>query len=362
MKLKHLICLTGILLPILSATAQIRVRDFPDSIRIELPEYNAVATFEMKELFVDKQVLSQFPDSLKRLLVLIRKGLPDDVAQLDPHKIEVRYVRTHYDVIAGKERTNGRPLHERLEVTIHKQDPPVTTMTIVKGQVAEVLPPAWKLTIHHERYRVTVYAEDFVAFERLGKEDFTPVTQAIEKDPQSPYIGRKSIIARVILKNGQVNYNTIEYKTPGDFLGIHPGAGVGLYKGNLYPELSVAAALYFSNRFGQMRSRIEATLETKFFWPQGETGRFNATFLSVGYSRNFRKSSERPRWVGIGAGYLVHQKSSIASGESFMGPKTLKLFVMSDIGNGKLNIIPEFYFHDMKFKNFDFGMKLTYRF
>jgi hypothetical protein len=58
----------------------------------------------------------------------------------------------------------------------------------------------------------------------------------------------------------------------------------------------------------------------------------------------------------------VHHKASIPEENAFMGPKTLKLFLISDIGSSKLNLVPEFYFHDLKFDNFDFGLKLIYRF
>lgn len=362
MKLKHFICLTVTVLSTFFASAQTRVREFPDSIRVEVPAYNAIVTFEMRELLINKQVISGFADSLKTLLPIIRKALPQDVLSLAPQIIDVQYDRTHFAVIAGKERTNGRPLNEKLEITIRQLVPEVTKMRVIQGQVAELLPPAWALVIHHERYRITVYAETFMALENLTREDFTPVLKTIEEDPDKPYIGRKVILARMILKDRGIGYKSIEYKSADDFLGIHFGTAVGLYKGNLYPELFLSTGLYFGNRFGQLRSRIDATIETKFFWPQEEGGRFNATYLSLGYSRNFRKGTERPHWVGFGAGYLVHHKTSIPEGNAFMGPKTLKLFVMSDIGSGKLNLIPEFYFHDLKFDNFDFGLKLTYRF
>src|SRR5688500_495283 len=91
MKLKHSICLIATVLFAMNAYAQVRVRDFPDSIRLELPDHNAIVTFEMKHLLLDKKTISQFPDSLSNLLTLIRKGLPEDVSNIGPQKIDIRY-------------------------------------------------------------------------------------------------------------------------------------------------------------------------------------------------------------------------------------------------------------------------------
>jgi hypothetical protein len=75
--------------------------------------------------------------------------------------------------------------------------------------------------------------------------------------------------------------------------------------------------------------------------------------LSVSYSRNFAK--ERPRWTGIGVGYLIQSKGDLYTG------KTMKFFFESDIGSPKINLVPEFYLTN-DFKTFAFGVKLKYEF
>jgi hypothetical protein len=52
---------------------------------------------------------------------------------------------------------------------------------------------------------------------------------------------------------------------------------------------------------------------------------------------------------------MVHNKSDIFSG------KTMKVFLESDIGSDKLNLIPELYLTD-DFKKSVFGIKLNYKF
>lgn len=69
----------------------------------------------------------------------------------------------------------------------------------------------------------------------------------------------------------------------------------------------------------------------------------------------FDMFSDRPRWTGIGIGFLVHNRSDLFTG------KTLKLFIESDIGSPKLNVIPELYLTD-DYKQAIFGLKLNYKF
>jgi hypothetical protein len=363
MKSKHLLCLIAIVLFSANTYAQDRVRDFPDSLRLELPDYNTIVTFEMKQMLLDKTIITNFPDSLSKMLALVKKGLPDDLSNVGPQKIDIRYLRTMYSEFIGKEHTNGRPLNIRLDVTIHKPDPEVTKMTIIQGQVAEVLPPAWEIRIFAENYRVLIYAENFSSLEAITKENFAAVMNKIETDPKMPYIGRKSIVTRMIIKNHQIVHDHIEYKTPGDYLGIHPHAGVGLVQGTLYPELGISTAIYLSNRFGAMRSRIELGLETKFLVGSfGETFQTTrATFLSLGYARNFQRNNARSRWSGIGVGWLAHQSvAGTPVSPRYFSDNTFKLFLVTDIGSSKLNLVPEVYFKD--FSHFDLGLKLSYKF
>ena len=80
----------------------------------------------------------------------------------------------------------------------------------------------------------------------------------------------------------------------------------------------------------------------------------NNSFLSVGYSKNF-SDTKTGRWTTIGAGLLVSK-----SGNYFKG-NTAKFFISTDIGNSKLNLVPEFYLTD-NFSKFAFGLKLNYSF
>jgi len=107
-----------------------------------------------------------------------------------------------------------------------------------------------------------------------------------------------------------------------------------------------------------MRQRFELTYEIKFFAQTKAEAGFSThpnSFLSLSYSRNFRGNGERERWVGVGAGLLVHQRGDIFQG------KTAKFYLESDIGSTKLNLVPEFYLTD-DFKKFMFGLKLSYKF
>jgi hypothetical protein len=96
--------------------------------------------------------------------------------------------------------------------------------------------------------------------------------------------------------------------------------------------------------------------ELKLFTGQSPEGAYRswpASFVSASYALNFRK--DRPRWGGVGAGLMVHNRSDFFTG------KTLKLFMESDIGSSKLNIIPELYLTN-GYKQALFGLKLNYKF
>ena len=139
-------------------------------------------------------------------------------------------------------------------------------------------------------------------------------------------------------------------------LGLHAGAGVGLLQEKWYPEFNFSTALYFSNRFKPYHHRFMFNYDLKLFSGARENGDHYlapATFLSFSYGINFAK--DNPRWTALGVGYLVHNKTDLFQG------KTLRIFLETDIGSQKLNIVPELFLTD-DFKKPMFGLKLNYRF
>jgi hypothetical protein len=115
-------------------------------------------------------------------------------------------------------------------------------------------------------------------------------------------------------------------------------------------------SFYLANRYKENHQRISAHYDLKLFTGQSSEGDYfsqPASFLSVSYALNFRK--DRPRWTGLGVGFLVHNRADIFK------VNTMKLFLETDIGSPKLNIIPELYLTD-DFKEAIFGIKLNYKF
>jgi hypothetical protein len=367
--MKHsLITALLILMAGLSTTlkAQSRIRSFPDSIRIEFPDHHAIVTFEMKYFVRDQDVVKKFPETFKTLLAQIRKGLPEPVADLPPQRIDVRFYKSKDFLIVNSPGGHTfHPAEEKFSIAMEEIKPAKTLLTVKENTVTELLPPGWEILIIAKDYKVTLYGESFQSFELLAAERFDAAVLKITDDPSLKKLGKNSIISRIIVKNHVVENSTIGFIFPGDFIGLQPAAGVGVFYGMVYPELSFKTALYFSDRFGSIRKRIELTYDLRF-----NVRDYNGTihtgtnsFLSLSYSLNFQSGLERPRWTGIGIGYLLNppKNGTLDNIEQYYLGRTLKFFLEGDIGSSNLNLVPELYLTD-DFKKFQLGMKLAYRF
>jgi hypothetical protein len=334
------------------------VRPFPDSIRIEFPDHQAIVIFEMKYFARDQEQIKKFPEVLKALLEQVQKGLPQDIAALEPRYIEVHQHRAKPRLLLPAPGAHSfTPIDQRTAITLTEIRKPETTLTITKGTLTELLPPGWKIFITTADYKVHVYGESFKSLEALTHENFDGVVSTIENDPAMKRLGKNAIISRAVIQNKTVSYQDIHFLFPGDFLGLHAGGSVGVFRDKVYPEVFFKAATYFSDRFGTNRQRLELTYDLSFFSErkaEGGYATFTNSFVSFSYSRNFRRTGEA-RWTGLGVGYLVR-----SSGDYFQG-KTAKIFFETSLGHPKLNLIPELYLTD-DFKKAVFGMKLTYKF
>lgn len=356
--MKNLICITIFVALTTIVNAQSTQRAYPDSIRVEFTDHQAIVIFEMKYFLRDREIVKNFPSALQELLTQAKKGLPQQLDNAEPHHIAVRQYKERLHVLNKSAGGHSfRPIEKRSEVTLSQIQQPQTTMTITKGEVTELLPPGWKISIAAPDYKVTVYGETFASLEPITQENFDGVIQKIVDDPSMKKIGKNAIISRAVVQGKSVTHQEINFIFPGDFLGLHPGGSVGILNNTLYPEVFLKTAFYFSDRFGASRERFEITYDLSFFNSPTESGfaSSNNAFLSLSYGRNFRKVSERPRWVALGAGYLIHN-----GGYPFTG-KTMKIFMETDIGSPKLNVVPELYLTN-DFKKATFGMKLQYKF
>lgn len=357
--MKNLICYI-VLMTGLSGTlcAQSNVRPFPDSIRVEFSDHQAIVVFEMKYFIRDQEIVKNFPTVLKDLLNNAKKGLPQDLERTGPHHIDVHHYKAKPRVLTiGVGGHSFSPIEARSSVALSPVENPETTMTITKNSITELLPPGWSVSITAADYKVHIYGENFSSLEAVTHESLDAVVQKILDEPAMKKVGKNAIISRAVVEKKTIVHQQVNFIFPGDYLGFHPGGSVGVLNNTLYPEVFFKTAFYFSNRFGAHRERLEITYDLSFFALQKESGfaMHNNAFLSASYARNFNPGNERPRWVGIGAGYLIHN-----GGYPFKG-KTAKFFFETDIGSTKLNLVPEFYLTD-DFKKGTFGMKLQYKF
>jgi hypothetical protein len=328
---------------------------YPDSIRVEFADHKSIVTFEMRDFLRDKDYVRRFPDLLKDLLEPIKKSLPaEDLSAT--FKIEIMYLQDERERWIPNPNIPFNPEVARQEIRIEKKTSEVTRLTVRDHAIVELLTPGLDIIIQTNQFRVSVYTPDISSLATLTDESFDPVIAAVEADPGIKHLGRNGIKARLVYQNHAVAFAKTDYRPVLDMLGIHAGAGVGIFHDMVYPELLISTALYFNNRFGVTRQRVELEYELKFFTGKNAEGTYRTltnSFLSLSYSRNFKPG--RPRFFGVGAGYLLNSAGSIYNG------KTMKFFIESDIGHPKINLVPEFYLTN-DFKKFAFGLKLNYKF
>lgn len=316
-------------------------KPLPDSIRLEFPEHQSLITFELREYAGNKDVIRGFPHQLNNLLNHIKSSLTAS-DRSKPHHVVAHYLE---DKDGGKYTISIRPV-SNLE----------TKVTVDEQAILELLPPGWEIAVKMKDAHIHVYAPAFERLEELVGLNLESVIVKLNNDPEALRQKRFGIISRIIMKDGMVQANNTTHRLSGDMLGLHAGAGVGLLRDKFYPEFNFALSVYRANRYKEYFQRISAHYELKLFTgrsPEGAYRSWPANFVSVSYALNFRE--DRPRWTGVGAGFLVHDRSDLFTG------KTIKLFLESDIGSSKLNIMPELYLTDDYNKTL-YGIKLNYKF
>jgi len=326
----------------ISAYGYAQPKQWPDSVRVEFPDQQSFAIFELRNYTVDKEIIRNFPQTLGSLLSHIQRSVIE-TDLVHPHDVEIVYEQ-------------DRDRKPEQEVIITRAAQAQTSITLKDNAITQLLPQGWRLEFTGTRFHISVYAPDFERLLKLAQLTFDPVVNTLDANPEMFQSQRMGKISRIVVKEGNVAYSKLDHRLPGDMIGLHAGAGAGLFRDKLYPELNFTTALYLASRYKQYSQRFALTYEVKFFALKNQEGSYQSlpnSFLSFSYARNFAK--ERPRWVAIGAGYLVHSKGDLYSGD------TMKLFLESDIGSAKLNIVPEFYLSN-GFKDFAYGIKVQYKF
>ncbi|MDQ2656208.1 MAG: hypothetical protein M3Y60_02220 [Bacteroidota bacterium] len=320
-----------------------QAKQFPDSIRVELPEQGAIVIIELRVYGKDKEIVRNFPSRLSEIAGHVSASIP-----------ESQWTNAH-KVVVSPDKTDDQKATSK--ITITKKDDVVTRVRVKGTTVLELLPPGWEVTIHTQRSVVHVYAPDFRALEAIGRLSFEPVLAYLETQDEFVHEKRMGVFTRVVMEGDKITpAGGPGRRLPADMLGLHAGAALGIVGDRIFPEFNFLTAIYLANQYQENRQRIAAGYELKLFSGRTEDNSFRSTpasFVTLSYGINFRGG--RPRWTAVGAGFLVHNKSDLFTG------KTLKLFLESDIGSEKLNIVPELYLTD-GYKKSIFGIKLNYKF
>ena len=315
------------------------VNYFPDSIRVEFPEQESIVVFELKRFETHSSFIENFPATLLELSSYLDKSLPGH------QKGQAVTIHVVYK------------LNNEKEITI-AETKPQTSVLVKDQQIVQLLPPGIEIFLQTENAKVYLYIPERSKLRELADKNFSQIVSRVREESKNYYIGRKSFKARFIIQNNAIGYSNVLHTEPHDFLYVTASAGVGVFRDKFYPELSPSIGLSFSDRFNRTNRKVELTYSSMYLLEKKAEGGYNnsiSSFLGITYRKNFGKQGSRPMWTGIGAAVLVHET------ENFFKGKTAKIFFFSDIGNTRLNIIPEFYLTE-DFKKLQFGMKLTYAF
>ena len=337
------------------AISQPKFNLYPDSIRIEMTDIQALVVVEMREYRKDSLLLRNFPTHLGQLLEHIKVGYSPEVFGKGPMRIEVNETPEGVKEVKLKQ----VPFGQKQVVSLSAQQNAITQMTITaeKG-IIEVLPPGWEMYVITPRYKAKIYAADLAGLENIAKQDFSAIVSSLGSEKRVKELGRSSIESVYVLRNSEISERTINYTFPGDQISLSAQAGVGLFRDKFFPELSVRLGTQFRDRFRRENFRASLSYNFMFFAERAPEGGFTTnvnSFLSGMYEVNFNRGNGAARWSGLGAGVLLRR-----SGDYFTG-NTAKFFVTHHVAGNRVQLVPEFYLTN-DFKSFAFGMTLRYQF
>ena len=314
------------------------VNEFPDSLRVELPDQRAIILFEIKNVKENTLDIESFSDRVKKIQTYLTTSIADFSI---PHQVVIT--------------ENEQP---KQSITITEAAQQTTRLRINDNEIQELLPPGWEIVWNSPASIIHLYIHDLKQLESVSQVDFVTMASKLKTEAQQSFVGRKRMVAHSIIKNNETIFSDVKFQMPSDFLGIHFGVGFGNLQNRFYPELNVSVAVYRGNHFNQLRQKIRVDMQSQFFTSTNNDGKLSNdinTFLSLSYGRNFSKANQRQRWTTLGAGLLIKQTGDIYQGN------TAKFYFQTDIGSSKLNLVPEFYLTD-NYKKGLLGIKLNYVF
>lgn len=309
------------------------IHQYPDSIRLEYADENAIVLFQVRDIREDMSVINDFPRLIERLDGFVQKALNDLSKPRDVH------VTTQ---------ANGE-----LKIEI-KQNESVTQIRTKDDAIQELLPPGWKIHIINAGASISIYVQNWDDLMGISEGSIREVVQYLRNKMNNTHVGRKRILSRIIWSGEKIAYEQTNLQMPIDMLAINLHGAFGNYRSSFFPELSLSAMVNRYDRFNRPNVQWGLVYENKFFSTSDENGWRAQTksFLSLAFNSNLYKL-EDPFWIGAGAGLLLNKP-----GPYFQG-KTMKFFLTT--GSKKFTLIPELYLTN-DFKTATLGAKLSYTF
>jgi hypothetical protein len=251
----------------------------------------------------------------------------------------------------------GQGDEKEIEVVATKST--ITKVSIKDNQVTELLPPGWEIIIRNSRNKIYVYGKNLESIEKITNGNYSAVTAKVNSH-LLPSLGRKSIKARLILRNGAIENADIQIKHPGDFIAATPGIGFGFVADAFYPALNLSVGAIFRDRYGRKNHMIKLTTDYMLFTRKRLDGNLTVgTNLgtSLSYAKNFSKNSPNSLWVAFGVGIVSNRYGNNVNDTYFRGG-TMRIFASFDLRNN-FSIVPEMFLTD-NVTNMIYGLRLNY--
>jgi len=308
----------------------------PDSVNVKFADLNATVVFEMRFIQEHMNYIEQFGTTLKEIQTQLQQS---NVPLQSPLQISVT------------EKSNGEK-----QISIDRKTETARKIIVDQGVPREI-GPMIELLINTRIAKVTVTVPNAEAFEQLKSYDFKKITGKLQEDMATQHMGRKRIEAGMVARSGEIEKFEVDYPSAKDFLIGYGSTGLGFVRDKIYVEANLSIATAFADHFNRPRHRFDFTYNNQFFTTATENGYRTDinSFLNLSWGVNLCYTCDRPRWTTLGVGYLVRERGGYYTGN------TLKIFATTDIGNRKLNLVPELYLTD-DLKKSMLGMKLTYAF
>lgn len=349
----------------------------PDSVRIELPEYQSLVVFNMEKISESVHFINDLKKKYLPVILQAIQGINDTtmnqritittsgIGILDFSDVEkLKMKKATYK---GKE-VNVMPLDlakHKFFIEVNEIPNPKTKMMVYGDAIEYLIPQGYEIHIVSRRQgEIKIFAPDLATLKAVVALDLQSVVNSINTNMATESLGRKSLQARFVMKEGKIAYEKLNRRFFGDNLSVNAGVNFGFIGNQHYYGISPDVTVAFKNRFNIQSYKLVAQMNLMPVYTRQADKGYNlnvSTSFSVAGSINLSlfDPTSRPAWIGLGFGFVPYDKKA---GETNLFPSAAyKYFLNTTVG--RFTISPEAYrFKSAGVKQMVAGLRIGYTF